>query len=104
MASFNGRDRPYVGHAGAAYGGYAQRDFEAPCQDTWTDRCEHRIKRLFKMIDDQHWGFILAAYALSICVFGGLLSWIVADYRLQNKALAGLEAAGAKRRSDGDLE
>jgi len=56
------------------------------------------------MMNDPHWGFILTAYFLGIWVLSGLLYWIVTDYRLQNKALAALEAAGAKRRSDGDLE
>ncbi len=55
------------------------------------------------MMDDPHLGFIVAAYLAAICILIGLVYWIVTDFRLQKKALEELEAAGARRRSDGDL-
>ena len=54
------------------------------------------------MMDDPHWGFILTAYFATICVLSGLVYWIVTDYRLLKRALAALDAAGTKRRSNGE--
>jgi heme exporter protein D len=55
------------------------------------------------MIDDPHFGFILAAYLIAALVFVGLVSWIVTDYRLQTRTLEQLEASGVRRRSDSEV-
>jgi heme exporter protein D len=47
-----------------------------------------------------HAGFILAAYAAAAIIVGGLIAWIVIDYRAQMRALADLEARGVTRRSE----
>ena len=52
------------------------------------------------MIDDPHFGFILAAYIAGFVVFSGLLLWIILDYKKQKQLLAMLEASGARRRSE----
>jgi len=54
------------------------------------------------MIDDPHFGFILAAYMAGFVVFSVLLLWIILDYKKQKQLLAMLEASGARRRSEGD--
>jgi heme exporter protein D len=46
-----------------------------------------------------HTGFIIAAYAAAILVVGGLTAWVMLDYRLQLRTLAGLEKRGVTRRS-----
>ena len=46
-----------------------------------------------------HAGFILAAYAVAALVIGGLILRAALDYRAQSRALAELEARGARRRS-----
>lgn len=46
-----------------------------------------------------HGGFILAAYAVTIVVLGGLFAWIVRDGRAQKRRLKDLEARGVRRRS-----
>jgi heme exporter protein D len=46
-----------------------------------------------------HAGFILAAYAVTALVVGGLVLRAVLDYRAQTRALAELEARGIRRRS-----
>jgi len=46
-----------------------------------------------------HAGFILAAYAVTALVMGGLVLRAVLDHRAQSRALAELEARGARRRS-----
>jgi heme exporter protein D len=46
-----------------------------------------------------HTGFIIAAYATAILVVGGLTAWVMLDYRLQLRTLAGLEKRGVTRRS-----
>lgn len=43
--------------------------------------------------------FIVAAYGVSISVVCALVIWISADYRLQRRRLADLEARGITRRS-----
>jgi len=50
------------------------------------------------MIDDPHFGFILAAYLAGVVVFSSLLLWIILDYKKQKQLLATLEASGARRR------
>ena len=44
--------------------------------------------------------FIVAAYSLTIAVVGGLIAWVLLDYRVQRKILADLEARGVTRRSE----
>jgi heme exporter protein D len=44
--------------------------------------------------------FILAAYSLTILVIGGLILWVLVDYRMQRKILAQLETRGMTRRSE----
>jgi heme exporter protein D len=46
-----------------------------------------------------HTGFIIAAYAAAVVMFGGLTAWVMLDYRLQLRTLAGLEKRGVTRRS-----
>ena len=46
-----------------------------------------------------HAGFIIASYAISLVVIGGLIAWIRHDYRHQKSILAELEARGLRRRS-----
>ena len=47
-----------------------------------------------------HAAFILAAYAAAAVVIGGLIAWVLLDYRAQMHKLAELEARGVTRRSD----
>ena len=49
-----------------------------------------------------HAGFILAAYAVTALVVGGLVLRAVLDHRAQTRALAELEARGIRRRSSGE--
>jgi len=56
------------------------------------------------MMDDPHFGFIVAAYLAAFIVFCGLLLWIILDYKTQKQLLAALEASGARRRSEGDKQ
>jgi heme exporter protein D len=44
-------------------------------------------------------GFIIAAYAVALGVVVGLIVWIVADHRAQQRTLKDLEARGIGRRS-----
>jgi heme exporter protein D len=46
-----------------------------------------------------HAAFIIAAYAAAIVVIGGLIAWVVIDYRAQKRVLGDLEAHGVTRRS-----
>jgi heme exporter protein D len=48
-----------------------------------------------------HAGFIIAAYAAAFAVVAGLVAWIVADHRAQQRILADLERQGVTRRSAG---
>jgi heme exporter protein D len=47
-----------------------------------------------------HADFILAAYAAATIVIGGLVAWVLLDYRAQTRRLTELEARGVTRRSD----
>lgn len=47
-----------------------------------------------------HAAFIVTAYAAAAVVLGGLIAWVVLDYRAQTRKLAALEARGVTRRSD----
>ena len=47
-----------------------------------------------------HAAFIVIAYAAGAAVIGGLIGWVVLDYRAQLRKLAGLEAQGVTRRSE----
>lgn len=47
----------------------------------------------------QHPEFIAAAYAVGFLVLAGLVGWIVADRRRQQRAIDDLEARGIRRRS-----
>ncbi len=46
-----------------------------------------------------HAAFIVASYAGMALVLAGLILWLVADGRRQQRALADLEARGVTRRS-----
>jgi heme exporter protein D len=43
--------------------------------------------------------FILAAYTAAVLVVGGLIAWVVLDFRAQKRVLGELEAHGVTRRS-----
>jgi heme exporter protein D len=47
----------------------------------------------------EHAGFILASYAVTVLVVGGLILRAVLDHRAQVRALAELEERGIGRRS-----
>ena len=49
-----------------------------------------------------HAGYILAAYAVTALVIGGLVLRAVLDHRAQTRALAELEARDIRRRSSGE--
>ena len=46
-----------------------------------------------------HIDFIVAAYAAAVVVVGGLIAWVMLDYRAQRSTLAELEMQGFTRRS-----
>jgi heme exporter protein D len=46
-----------------------------------------------------HWGFIVAAYFVTVAVVAALISWVIADHVAQKRALAELERRGITRRS-----
>jgi heme exporter protein CcmD len=46
-----------------------------------------------------HIAFIIAAYAAGIIVVVALIAWVMLDYRMQRRILAGLETKGVSRRS-----
>jgi heme exporter protein D len=46
-----------------------------------------------------HIDFIVAAYVAAIAVVGGLIAWVMLDYRVQLRRLANLEKRGFTRRS-----
>jgi heme exporter protein D len=48
-----------------------------------------------------HAAFIWSAYAITVVVLAGLIAWLIADGRLQQRRLADLDARGVKRRSEG---
>jgi heme exporter protein D len=47
-----------------------------------------------------HAAFIVSAYAAAAFVLGGLIAWVLFDYRAQRRKLADLEARGVSRRSE----
>ncbi len=47
----------------------------------------------------EHAGFILASYAVTAAVVGGLVLRAILDHRAQRRALADLESRGIGRRS-----
>ena len=46
-----------------------------------------------------HLGFIVASYVAAFAVIGGLVAWVMVDFRAQRRALADLELRGLTRRS-----
>jgi heme exporter protein D len=46
-----------------------------------------------------HFGFIAAAYAAAVIVVGGLIAWVMLDYRAQRRMLADLDMRRVTRRS-----
>jgi heme exporter protein D len=46
-----------------------------------------------------HAAFIIAAYVVAFSVVTGLIAWIIADHRIQRRALVDLESKGVTRRS-----
>jgi heme exporter protein D len=46
-----------------------------------------------------HINFIAASYAAAVIVIGGLVAWLLLDYRAQRRNLAELETQGVVRRS-----
>ena len=47
----------------------------------------------------KHLDFIVAAYAAAVIVVGGLVAWVILDYRAQRRTLADLDRRGISRRS-----
>ena len=47
-----------------------------------------------------HAPFIIAAYAAAAAIVGGLIAWVMLDYRAQRRVLADLDARGVVRRSE----
>jgi heme exporter protein D len=45
-----------------------------------------------------HADFIILAYGVAVAVVGGLIAWVLLDYRAQKIVLADLEARGVTRR------
>ncbi len=46
-----------------------------------------------------HADFIIVAYAVTLCVVGALVAWVVFDYAAQRRILDDLEKRGVTRRS-----
>lgn len=46
-----------------------------------------------------HAAFIIAAYVVAFSVVTALIAWVVADHRIQRRALDDLESKGVTRRS-----
>jgi heme exporter protein D len=46
-----------------------------------------------------HLPFIVGAYVAAFVIVGGLVSWVMVDFRAQRRALADLEKRGLTRRS-----
>jgi heme exporter protein D len=44
-----------------------------------------------------HFAFIVAAYAAAGAVVGGLIAWVLLDYRAQLRLLSDLERSGVTR-------
>ncbi len=49
-----------------------------------------------------HAAFIIASYAIVAIVMAGLVAWLIADGRRQQRVLDDLEARGVRRRSRGE--
>ncbi len=49
-----------------------------------------------------HGAFIIASYAATVLIVGGLIAAAILDQRAQKRALAALEARGVRRRSGDD--
>jgi heme exporter protein D len=47
-----------------------------------------------------HAAFIVASYVMAALVVVGLIAWVLADFRAQQRVLADLEARGVRRRSE----
>jgi len=47
-----------------------------------------------------HAAFIVASYVMAALVVLGLIAWVLADFRVQRRVLADLEARGMRRRSE----
>jgi heme exporter protein D len=47
-----------------------------------------------------HLAFIVASYLAAVLVVGGLIVWVLLDYRAQRRKLAELEMRGLTRRSE----
>jgi heme exporter protein D len=47
-----------------------------------------------------HAAFIVASYVMAALVVLGLIAWVLADFRAQQRLLADLEARGMRRRSE----
>jgi heme exporter protein D len=46
-----------------------------------------------------HGGFVVAAYATAALVIALLVIWVIADHRVQRRAISAMEAQGVTRRS-----
>ena len=46
-----------------------------------------------------HAAFIIAAYVVAFSVVTALIAWVIADHRMQQRALDDLESKGVTRRS-----
>jgi heme exporter protein D len=46
-----------------------------------------------------HAEFIVAAYAVTVCVVAALIAWVILDYSAQQRMLGDLEDRGVTRRS-----
>jgi heme exporter protein D len=51
------------------------------------------------MMNDPHFGFIAASYAIGFAVIAGLILWTAVDHRLTKRALARVEAESGRRRA-----
>jgi heme exporter protein D len=47
-----------------------------------------------------HAAFIVACYVVAALVVLGLVAWVLADFRTQQRLLADLDARGVRRRSE----
>ena len=45
-----------------------------------------------------HADFIIAAYAVTVCVVAALVAWVIVDYSAQRRILGDLEERGVIRR------